>query len=126
MGYLKSWTSSNTEDLESDDQDANAGLSCLVAVGRILPPFTPPNASLSPNIKPAVELRSHDFTSRHAMDGKFLFVDQRATLILGYLPQELLGSSVYEYCHPADIKSLAESHRNGMSMTDRDNQRKYN
>lgn len=45
------------------------------------------------------------------MDGKFLFVDQRATLVLGFLPQELLGTSMYEYYHHEDIPALAESHK---------------
>lgn len=45
------------------------------------------------------------------MDGKFLFVDQRATPVLGFLPQELLGTSMYEYYHHNDIPVLAESHK---------------
>ncbi|XP_055528221.1 basic helix-loop-helix ARNT-like protein 1 isoform X2 [Wyeomyia smithii] len=56
-------------------------------------------------------LRNVQFISRHAMDGKFLFVDQRATLALGFLPQELLGTSMYEYYHHEDILALAESHK---------------
>lgn len=35
----------------------------------------------------------------------------RATLVLGFLPQELLGTSMYEYFHHEDISSLAESHK---------------
>jgi aryl hydrocarbon receptor nuclear translocator-like protein 1 len=45
------------------------------------------------------------------MDGKYSFVDQRATLVLGFLPQELLGTNMYEYFKPKDIASLAESHK---------------
>lgn len=52
------------------------------------------------------------------MDGKFLFVDQRATPVLGFLPQELLGSSMYEYYHHNDIPVLAESHKAALQGTE--------
>lgn len=34
-----------------------------------------------------------------------------ATLIIGFLPHELLGASMYEYYHHDDISNLAESHK---------------
>ena len=41
----------------------------------------------------------------------------RATVILGYLPQELLGTSVYEYYHQDDIPSMGQVHRKGTSIS---------
>lgn len=111
MGYLKSWASAKLNlNEESDLENEGCNLSCLVAIGKTISPFNP-SSSTQPNIS----LRSMEFTSRHATDGKFLFVDQRATFILGYLPQELLGTYCYEYCHPDDIQNLADSHRHGMA-----------
>lgn len=74
-GYLKSWaqTKIGLEERETDSDYYTCNLSCLVAVGRIVPNVFDQNSTQSnhPN------LRMIQFISRHAMDGKFLFVDQR-------------------------------------------------
>ncbi|XP_038620076.1 aryl hydrocarbon receptor nuclear translocator-like protein 1 isoform X4 [Tachyglossus aculeatus] len=105
-GYLKSWPPTKMgldEDNEPDNEGCN--LSCLVAIGRLHPHVVPQPANGDIRVKPT------EYVSRHAIDGKFVFVDQRATAILAYLPQELLGTSCYEYFHQDDISHLAECHR---------------
>ncbi|CAB3367806.1 Hypothetical predicted protein [Cloeon dipterum] len=119
-GYLKSWAPAKMglEEPDGEDGESASHLSCLVAVGRIQPP--PPSVGNHPNPSQAPpNLRSIEFVSRHALDGKFLFVDQRATLVLGFLPQELLGTSMYEYYCPDDVPHLAESHKVALQSSER-------
>ena len=47
----------------------------------------------------------------------FHFILNRATLILGFLPQELLGTSMYEYYHNEDVAAMAESHKIALQST---------
>jgi len=117
-GYLKSWPRSKVglagepgEDCATEDC-----LSCLVAVGRVMPNF---HATIedclerSESVAPGVE-----FTSRHGTDGKFSYVDPRVTLILGYLPSELIGTSIYEHIQFDDIPAISECHRTVLKQTE--------
>ncbi|XP_030296305.1 aryl hydrocarbon receptor nuclear translocator-like protein 2 isoform X8 [Sparus aurata] len=105
-GYMRSWPSSQL-DSEGDTEKETSNLTCLVTVCRLLP-----HASHQPskdvNVKPA------EFVTRCAIDGKFTFVDQRAATVIGYLPQEILGTSCYEYFHQDDLQQLAEKHRQAL------------
>ncbi|MEQ2299771.1 hypothetical protein AMECASPLE_018416 [Ameca splendens] len=105
-GYMRSWPTSQMGaegEGEADKQDSSY-FSCLVAVGRV-------HSHSAPQVNGEVRVKPTEFVTRYAMDGKFTFVDQRATTILGYLPQELLGTSCYEYFHQDDLLHLADRHR---------------
>ncbi|KAG1941306.1 aryl hydrocarbon receptor nuclear translocator-like protein [Pimephales promelas] len=120
-GYLKSWPPIKMgidEDNEPDNEGCN--LSCLVAIGRLHPHIVPQPMNGDIRVKPT------EYVSRHAIDGKFVFVDQRATAILAYLPQEMLGTSFYEYFHQDDIGHLAECHRQVLQMREKINTNCYN
>uniref|UniRef100_A0AAR2K965 Aryl hydrocarbon receptor nuclear translocator-like 1a n=1 Tax=Pygocentrus nattereri TaxID=42514 RepID=A0AAR2K965_PYGNA len=119
-GYLKSWPPTKMgldEDNEPDNEGCN--LSCLVAIGRLHPHIVPQPMNGDIRVKPT------EYVSRHAIDGKFVFVDQRATAILAYLPQELLGTSFYEYFHQEDIGHLADCHRQVLQTREKINTNCY-
>jgi len=116
-GYLKSWPLTKIG-LDSDtsrgveEGTEESCMNCLVAVGRIQPTF-------QATIKDCLEkgnTTAHglEFTSRHGTDGKFSYVDQRVTLLLGYLPQELTGTSLYEHIQYDDIPAISECHKNAL------------
>uniref|UniRef100_A0A8D0AJW7 Neuronal PAS domain protein 2 n=1 Tax=Sander lucioperca TaxID=283035 RepID=A0A8D0AJW7_SANLU len=63
-----------------------------------------------------VEDPCDEFTSRHSLEWKFLFLDQRASPIIGYLPFEVLGTSGYDYYHVDDLELIAQCHKQLMQF----------
>ncbi|KAK0059515.1 cytochrome P450 CYP12A2 [Biomphalaria pfeifferi] len=57
-----------------------------------------------------------EFTSRHSLELKFLFLDHRAPPIIGYLPFEVLGTSGYDYYHPDDLEVVSKCHEQLMLL----------
>uniref|UniRef100_A0A3Q3JCT5 Endothelial PAS domain protein 1b n=1 Tax=Monopterus albus TaxID=43700 RepID=A0A3Q3JCT5_MONAL len=57
-------------------------------------------------------LDSKTFLSRHSMDMKFTYCDERVTELMGYTPDDLLGRSVYDFYHALDSDSITRSHHN--------------
>nr|QKM76936.1 hypoxia-inducible factor 1 alpha A [Triplophysa scleroptera] len=57
-------------------------------------------------------LHSKTFMSRHSMDMRFIYCDERVSSLIGYRPEELLGRSVYEFCHALDSENMTRSHQN--------------
>ncbi|XP_058793918.1 aryl hydrocarbon receptor nuclear translocator homolog isoform X2 [Phymastichus coffea] len=76
---------------------------CLVAIGRLQVTSTPNTSDLGGSSS------NSEFISRHSIEGKFTFVDQRVGAILGYSPSELLGHPCYEFFHPEDHTHMRES-----------------
>ncbi|XP_063296499.1 hypoxia-inducible factor 1-alpha [Pelobates fuscus] len=55
-------------------------------------------------------LDSKTFLSRHSLDMKFSYCDERVTVLVGYEPDDLIGRSVYEYYHALDSDHLTKAH----------------
>ncbi|XP_061481416.1 endothelial PAS domain-containing protein 1 isoform X2 [Rhineura floridana] len=59
-----------------------------------------------------IPLDSKMYLSRHSMDMKFTYCDDRITELVGYHPEELLGRSAYEFYHALDSENMTKSHQN--------------
>lgn len=107
-GYIKNWPP--TGQFESHplggvqmDREDDGSHCCLVAIGRLQVTSTPNTADLSGSNANA------EFISRHSVDGKFTFVDQKVMTVVGYAPPELLGKSCFDFFHPEDQTHMKES-----------------
>ncbi|KAJ8967817.1 hypothetical protein NQ314_002616 [Rhamnusium bicolor] len=109
MPYVLHYFLGSDEDMVQDDNRFN-GYSgeadtrpVFVGTGRIQTPQLIKEMPLVDSIK-------SEFTSRHSLEWKFLFLDHRAPPIIGYLPFELLGTSGYDYYHVDDLNKVVSCH----------------
>uniref|UniRef100_A0A8C1ATC7 Hypoxia-inducible factor 1-alpha n=2 Tax=Cyprinus carpio TaxID=7962 RepID=A0A8C1ATC7_CYPCA len=81
---------------------ATPGSSCLVLQCRVLPmqEVTELNAALNINT----------FMSVHSPDMKFTYCHSRVVKLTGFCDTELLGQSMYQYCHPSDCQKIRKAH----------------
>ncbi|XP_054986352.1 aryl hydrocarbon receptor nuclear translocator isoform X3 [Sorex araneus] len=102
-GYIKAWPPAGVS-LPDDDPEAGQGSKfCLVAIGRLQVTSSPNCTDMNNVCQPT------EFISRHNIEGIFTFVDHRCVATVGYQPQELLGKSIVEFCHPEDQQLLRDS-----------------
>ncbi|CAD5112903.1 DgyrCDS2110 [Dimorphilus gyrociliatus] len=102
-GYLKNWPLSGVHVERNSSQDDELQTSCcLVGIGRL-------QVTSTPNVSDISSGNASTYISRHSVDGKITFVDQRVTAVLGYQPQELLDKHVQDLCHPEEEVQVKES-----------------
>jgi len=132
-GYLRSWSggvgAGSGQDPEeggvATDESTESALSCLVAVGRLLPTVRPPapppddaRGRGGGEGHAVMQQRGAEFSARHTMQGKFSFADHHVAMIMGYLPHELNGSSIYEHVQYEDIPEVSSYHRQALRTRD--------
>lgn len=52
-----------------------------------------------------------DMLSRHDLQGTYTYVSPAVRELLGYEPEEVVGTSAYSYFHPRDLPAVTDSHR---------------
>ncbi|XP_015264611.1 PREDICTED: period circadian protein homolog 3 [Gekko japonicus] len=60
---------------------------------------------------PRIPLEKRIFTTAHAPDCAFLETDDRVVPLLGFLPQDLIGTSILMHLHPEDRPLMLAVHR---------------
>ncbi|XP_008516213.2 period circadian protein homolog 3 isoform X4 [Equus przewalskii] len=60
---------------------------------------------------PRIPVDKRIFTTTHSPGCVFLEIDERAVPLLGYLPQDLIGTSVLTYLHPEDRSLMVAIHQ---------------
>ncbi|KFW04455.1 Period circadian protein 3, partial [Fulmarus glacialis] len=60
---------------------------------------------------PRIPMDKRIFTTTHTPGCVFLEIDDRAVPLLGYLPQDLIGTSILMYLHPEDRPLMITVHR---------------
>ncbi|XP_013883256.1 endothelial PAS domain-containing protein 1 isoform X2 [Austrofundulus limnaeus] len=91
------------------------GCTSRVLCGYKEPPLTCAVLMCEPISHPSnidAPLDSRTFLSRHSMDMKFTYCDEKVTELMGYAPEDLLGRSVYDVYHALDSDSVTKNHHN--------------
>ncbi|KYM91193.1 Circadian locomoter output cycles protein kaput [Atta colombica] len=112
IGYFRSAMDSDVDNL-LPNQKLSSNTSgpdnklVFVGTGRLQTPQLIRELSVTDSTK-------SEFTSRHSLEWKFLFLDHRAPPIIGYLPFEVLGTSGYDYYHVDDLDNVVTCHESLM------------
>ncbi|KAM6927815.1 period circadian protein homolog 3 [Xenentodon cancila] len=95
---LKVQGSRSSEEGEEEEEPC-----CLALAERIISGYEAPRIPTDKRI----------FTTTHSPGCVFLEVDERAVPLLGYLPQDLIGTSLLTCIHPEDRPLMLSMHRKG-------------
>ena len=78
-------------------------MNCFVLIGKVTHPQ--PNKIITSS-----DSTEKEFSYRLTMDWKYIYIDHRAPSIIGFLPFEVLGTSIYDYCGPEDVFNISRYH----------------
>ncbi|RUS80285.1 hypothetical protein EGW08_011969 [Elysia chlorotica] len=91
--------SESAEEVSSPGQSSASGFPFLVGVAEPIP--HPSNIE--------VLLDSKTFLSKHSMDMRFLFCDDRIEELVGFPSQDMMGKSIYDFHHGLDYEKIEKA-----------------
>lgn len=91
-------------ELRSDLMYGQTEQKCFIGIGRLQNPKFLRELTIN------VPNNQNEFVSRNSLEWKFLYLDHRASPIIGYLPFEILGTSGYDYYHWNDLDDIIAGH----------------
>ena len=86
---------------QKEQNECEQNCEFIVIVGKVDQPR--PNRTVT-----SADCQHKEFSYRLTMDWKYVFLDHRASSIIGFLPFEVLGTSFYEYCSPEELFNIAQ------------------
>ena len=86
------------------DIKESGSLTCKGFIGHVRP--------LQPPAIFEIPLVDGSFMTHHSLDMNYIFTDKRLQAALGYLPEEVLGQSIYNFVHNDDLERLSKFHKN--------------
>ncbi|XP_004867169.1 hypoxia-inducible factor 3-alpha isoform X2 [Heterocephalus glaber] len=97
-GHMRAYKSSGQPAL-AGNPSSEPPLQCLVLICEAIPH--------PGNLEPP--LGRGAFLTRHSLDMKFTYCDERIAEVAGYSPDDLIGCSAYEYIHALDSDAVSRS-----------------
>ena len=88
-----------------------SGTPCFVSIGRLQTPKILKELRMIPSNLNSLFNVNREFVSRHSLEWKFLFLDHRASTLIGYMPFEVLGTSGFDYYHWDDLPTVINGHQ---------------
>ncbi|XP_072464165.1 hypoxia-inducible factor 3-alpha isoform X1 [Notamacropus eugenii] len=98
-GHMRAYSPPSEPSVGSGPGGPEPPLRCLVLICEAIPH----PSSLEP------PLGRGAFLSRHSLDMKFTYCDERISEVAGYSPDDLIGCSAYEYIHALDFDAVSKS-----------------
>ncbi|XP_065672575.1 aryl hydrocarbon receptor nuclear translocator 2-like isoform X2 [Hydra vulgaris] len=104
-GYIRNIEDGILSDLSCNaEQKSKEDFLCLIAIGRLQPTSMPTSKDILDSSSPC------EFITRQTLDGRFSFIDQRVTDVLGYRPIDLLGKLCFDFYLHEDAKYMSENY----------------